>query len=119
MSAIGQQLIEIVRAKAAENPDFIYSPPGGEDASCVYVHEGRPSCLIGHALWECGLIDGDFERRVGDNKQGFDDIAPMLGLELGQDELAWLLGTQGAQDNSRPWGAAVRRADQAVRGALA
>jgi hypothetical protein len=124
MSAIGQQLIDIVRAKAAENPDFRYEPPGGAGTPCVYVHRGKPSCLIGHALWGVGLIDADFSRRqertdksraILLNAEGFDLVAPELGLELDREERMWLEQVQAEQDKEKPWGIAVKAADDFVK----
>lgn len=123
MSDIGQQLISIVRAKAAENPDFIYMPPGGADDSCVYVHKGCPSCLLGHGLWDAGLIDASFERLRSDapsvlsraNEEGFDNVVEILGLALDPVELVWLEAAQSAQDDQKTWARAVELADEAVK----
>lgn len=125
MSEIGQRLIEIVRAKAAENPDFIYEPPGGSGHSCVYVYRGEPSCLLGHALWEAGLIDEKFEHRLEElngltypqplNEEGFGDIASALNLDLDAHERAWLENVQTHQDNERMWGTAPAVADDLAK----
>ena len=127
MSAIGQQLIDLVRAKAAEKPDFRYRPPAGEGASCVYVYRRKPSCILGHALWDAGLIDREFQgRRVVQqsilgtvdspaNEEGFDSIASILGLELDPIERAWLEQVQSEQDDETPWGLAVEAADDFVK----
>lgn len=122
MSDIGQQLIRLVRAKAAENPDFRYQPPGGRYYSCVYVHKSQPSCLIGHALWGAGLINAEFEHRGVDsqflrkpNQDGFDAVQKVLGLELDREERAWLEQVQAEQDNEKPWGSAVQAADDYIK----
>lgn len=122
MSDIGQQLIENVRAKAAEDPDFRYQPPTPQ-GSCVYVYRGRPSCLIGHALWGAGLINRDFVRPEVSvrgvvsrpNEEGFSDIVSFLGLELDPLERMWLESVQAHQDDERPWGEAVEAADDMIK----
>lgn len=126
MSAIGEQLISIVRAKAAESPDFRYRSPLGADASCVYVYNGCPSCLLGHALWDAGLIDTSFEHLQTEkyprpglsgwaNEDGFDEVAEILGLELDPVEQVWLEAAQSAQDDQKTWGRSVELADEAVK----
>lgn len=121
MSAIGQQLINIVRTKAAEDPDFRYRPPGGSGASCVYVYRRRPSCILGHALWGAGLINREFQDQRSQgiefraNEDGFDSVSSLLGLELDPMERAWLEHVQTEQDNETPWGRAVESADDHIK----
>lgn len=113
MSEIGQQLIEIVRQKAAENPGHVYQRPrqeNGRFAPCQYVQEGGPGCIVGHALWDAGLINPLFEG----NDHNFSPvyaIVDVLGLTIDPDEVDWLIKVQSRQDQQYPWGAAVERAD--------
>lgn len=124
MSALGEQLISIVRAKADAQPDFVYERPtprsGGFPLnllpSCVYVHEGRPSCLLGRAMWDAGLIDASMENLNTNYSafvQGAHDIAPRLE-ELTADEWFWLECVQSNQDSGTAWGVAVRWADESM-----
>lgn len=110
MSERGQKLINEVRMVAAKNPDFTYEEPTGA-ASCVYVHEGRPSCLIGHALWNLGHIDSSIEgKRFGGNYVNGEDVRVVLSwlnLEIDQSEKDWLERVQVRQDNGEPWGHCV------------
>lgn len=111
MSELGQRLIQIVRQKAAENPDFVYQYPTGRD-TCVYVHLGKPSCLIGQALWEAGLIDASLEDR-STNREVSDTLIQVLELPLDQVEVSWLRSAQLKQDSTTySWAEAVTHADE-------
>jgi hypothetical protein len=118
VSELGQQLIEIVRRKAAEQPDFFYLPPpredGGEGETCLYVHpDGTPGCIIGQALLEAGVIDASFHTRGADNERAFPELAvDVLDLPLDAEERAWLSQVQRQQDGKCSWGWSVSRADQ-------
>lgn len=108
MTEIGERLIGLVRQKAGERPDYVYHAPGGD--TCAYVVNGEPSCLIGHALFEAGVIDAEFERHE-DNCHVFSFLYPELGLHLSPDELNWIDLVQNAQDANKPWGEAVKVGD--------
>lgn len=120
MSELGKKLIGIVQAKAAEYPDYVYTPPeGGEQ--CFYVHRGEPSCLIGQALWATGLIDGHLESAppgpdgVAINEESFRNVVesrrfPGLGT-LDWPEVCWLSRVQFWQDHREPWARAVKFAN--------
>lgn len=111
MSDLGQRLIGLVRKHAENNSDFIYP----ED-DCVYVKDGQPSCLIGQALWDEGLIDSTLPsswngKIVSDDDDFGPGIASMLDLELDAEELTWLRAVQSRQDYHLPWGKAVQITD--------
>lgn len=108
MSDTGQKIINEVRLVAAANPDFVYEPP--DDEGCVYVRDGEPSCLIGHALWRLGYIDAELERhREGPNHNwdGAPDLLDHLGLHLDDSESEWVAVVQSRQDDGQPWGHTV------------
>lgn len=116
MSLIGENLIRRVREKAAAEPDRVYqSPlPFEDDDSCRYVHDGAPSCIIGHALWNAGLINSAFEW----NQYNTDSVSALTGplsLDLDKDELTWLADVQWLQDRDTPWGEAVAKADEKLK----
>lgn len=120
MSELGQQLIAIVRRKAAENPDFVYLPEGrivdGEEFehTCQYIHrDGSPGCLIGQALFEAGLIDASLYERP-DNSGAFFDLVDTFAWPIDQREVDWLRRVQWYQDKRRPWGEAAQYADSKV-----
>lgn len=116
MTVLGEQLISIVRAKAAETPDYIYRPPTLNGA-CLYVHQGKPSCIIGHALWEVGLIDANLPGASSGssvfhiNEESIRTVAVDLELDLSIAEINWLAHVQGKQDRASSWGDAVASAD--------
>lgn len=121
MSVIGQQIIEAVRAHAAAKSDFKYTPiPFSGDpedgSSCVYVAEGCPSCLIGQALWDTGLIDESIEGTDA-NMQPFSfyntTLFPVIE-NLSNEEINWLNKVQRGQDSGYSWGYAVSQADALV-----
>lgn len=116
-TSIGEQLQEKVREIAAERPDYVYRGNGavGKLGRCVYVRDGQPSCLIGHALWGLGLIDATLEQRgsgQGDNTGDIHSLADTLNLDIDSDSLDWLSQAQYRQDVGRPWGEAVQLADE-------
>ena len=114
MTFLGQKLIEIVRQKAAENPSFVYVPERdretGRYSACTYIRNGRPSCIVGHALFDAGLIDTSLEKTAS-NSIPFYALADELELGISTDELKWLGGVQKFQDNHRAWGQAVEWTD--------
>lgn len=109
MSTIGQKLIDAVRATADSNPTYIYDNNYG----CCYVRDGQPSCLVGHAAWNLGLIDATFERE-GANRAAVCDLSDILGLGLDDGESFWLSTVQDHQDTGYPWIEAVAGADGVV-----
>lgn len=105
MSEIGQKLIAETRKVATENPDFVY------EGVCQYVDGGKPACLIGHALWNLGLIDEALERQSV-NDDGVRFITNHLEIALDDSEESWLTRTQSGQDNGISWGMSVVHADE-------
>lgn len=119
MTTISDHVIGLVRAKAAADPKFVYKHPiedampgGGVSKSCVYVHNGCASCLIGHALWDAGYVGNSLEQ-TGDNHVEVAELLHKLGIyhEFTRDEIGWLAQAQQQQDKGMPWGEAVAYAD--------
>ncbi|SKX20734.1 Uncharacterised protein [Mycobacteroides abscessus subsp. abscessus] len=108
MSLIGENLIRLVREKAASYPEFVYDNNG---VACRYVVKGKPSCLIGHALWGADLIGPAFEHNQR-NQVAFGHLVTPLGLSLDWREIAWLRRVQFLQDSGHAWGVAVSHADR-------
>ena len=94
---------EVIRI-AQENPDFIYDIGVGEQ--CVYIKDGKGSCLIGRALFNLGLIDASFEKSDR-NDDGFDFVAETLDLDIDRETLDFLERVQHRQDRGWTWGSAV------------
>lgn len=113
MSEQGQKLIEAIRVKAEANPAFVYSRYNEyHQPACVYVADGKPSCLVGHGLWDLGLIDAEFENVPQFNEVSVDGLAFEWGpLNLDDAEIDWLRCVQARQDEHYPWADAVAWAD--------
>lgn len=105
MSETGQTIIKAVREAAERSPLYVY------EGHCQYIKAGAPSCLVGHALWDLGMIDLNFARGTINN-EGIDAVLPMLGIEVDHSELVWLEVAQTAQDTQSTWQEAVRQADE-------
>ena len=104
-----------VRSIAEKNPDFVYRSPLAEDNErCVYIHNGKPSCIVGQALVRLGVdkeflhkLDTDYEGGVGilEALQSYDEFE--FDDKEAADLVAW---SQHFQDTGIPWGEAVERA---------
>lgn len=104
MSDLGQQIIEETCKVAKANPSFVY------DGDCIYVRDDQPACLIGHALWNLGLIDISLGHHVV-NSCGVSRVAEFLKIPLDDAEEYWLTEAQSAQDEGDTWGDAIERAN--------
>lgn len=108
------KLIELIRAKAAANPDFVYEPLAGAGIgnSCVYVYDGKPSCIVGHGAWDSGLLGSSFESSRH-NSDGVVELLESLSIvaEFSRADLAWLESVQEAQDTGQTWAESIRSAD--------
>lgn len=110
MSDVGQRLIAEVKRVAGEHPEFCYRTPG-DTTQCKYVKDSAPSCLVGHGLWNLGLIDASLERAVRHgykvNSSGIHGLIDAPDLDLDDYEIEWLAEAQDAQDDGHPWGECV------------
>ena len=102
--------VELAREVVAEfGEDYVYPEnqkrPETEGClpSCVYVHEGCPSCLVGHILHRHGVSLEDLSQNE------FRGAWFVSGEWAGADEKArtFLEGAQGSQDNGDTWAVAV------------
>ena len=108
------EVIAEVRKVAAKMPDHLGLVDGG---GCHYVHKGAPSCIIGHALWNLGVIDAEFENR-GINGSGVRALTDLIsGIDdTTEDEMdrTWLYEVQESQDSGAEWAHAVAQADSYI-----
>lgn len=107
MSELGQKIIAETRKVAAERPEFVFKD------WCQYVADGQPACIMGHALWNLGLVGPTLEGHAI-NEDGLDQILDHLDLAIDEPEREWLLCAQEQQDCEYPWGEAVAYADERV-----
>lgn len=121
----GDDLVNAIREVAEANPDFVYRAPSVHEL-CVYVDEGQPSCLVGHGLWNLGLINETFDngepywaKDANPNYQSVCDVLDRLGLwdQMTEAQRVWVGVAQSTQDDSLSWGTSIRRADETVEGA--
>ena len=102
-------IIQEIRRVAGENPERVY---GG--MICKYVVGSQPSCLVGHALMNLGLIDASIVS-TDKNESGFRAFEDEKWFKkLSDDEIYWICSAQAEQDAETPWGVAVKAADEAV-----
>lgn len=94
-----EDVVEQVRAVAAENPDFVNS------GACSYFpHEGAPQgCIVGAACRRLG-IKFEHDGNIAEVR-----LAPLQG---DRGALQWLGRVQGLQDDGEAWGYCVERADR-------
>jgi hypothetical protein len=107
-------LREVVAEKGSDYVDETQSTRG-----CVYTHEGKPSCLIGHVLHRFGYSV--------ENLHGFDMRGEYIGSngihEIIKDRLVpaddvalkTLRAAQEEQDDGMPWGDALAEAESVFR----
>lgn len=116
MSDLGKRLIASVRKFAAERPDYIYKNADNNypwKVGCVYfTKDGNPSCLIGHALADFGLLNGQPDIC---GTSSINNVVKQYGWEIDSRELEWLVDVQMFQDSLKTWGQAVALADEADR----
>lgn len=111
-------LVNKVRALAAENPDLVY-PSVGPTGRCYYLTSGRPNdvpgCIMGQALI---ALDPELRPVLERADEDQDLIRGILDKTLGskvvQDnslDVDWLALVQAKQDKAMSWGKAVAYAD--------
>lgn len=91
----GKEDFVYIKVKPADNTDGVVSP-------CRYFdHNGNPSCLIGQALFKCGIVvpaalEGAAAPRV---LRELTDTSEVVQVAAGR--------AQAAQDTGAPWGVAL------------
>jgi len=116
VSDLGQKLIASVRRLASERPGYVYprvNPIKNTAGSCVYVADGQPSCIVGHALWELKLIGPEFEDHF-QNSGGVEEIISALDLSIDAKEITWLSEAQEQQDCGVQWGHVPENVDAGI-----
>ena len=96
-----KQWVEVEIAKAGG--DYVYPHRRG----CVYVMDGKPSCIVGHVLMNNGVTDAEFFYYR--NNSSFSSIEGSLhrkGVLFSIEAVDYLQHLQDYQDAGRPWGEA-------------
>lgn len=103
--------VELAREVVAEfGKGYVYPESikvveiGGTQPPCLYVHEDKPSCLVGHILHKHGVSLEELSMKE------------FIGARLVSSELAkaddkarfFLASAQESQDKGETWGTAVR-----------
>lgn len=105
-------LIEAIKAVAAENPDRVYEKES-EEALARYFHgDGGPGCLVGHGMARCGVKPVDDDHNSYHIAEGI-RFGYFEGLEDEGtvDQRSWLSDVQEWQDGGQSWGNAVHLAE--------
>jgi hypothetical protein len=85
---------------AEHGEDYVYEAPG---PSCMYVSDGRPSCIVGHVLTRHGVDITSWE----DENTNTGDIANLIdegAVSASDDAHVFLMVLQRLQDQGHPWG---------------
>lgn len=104
------EALALLREIVSERPDgYRYEKPGQR---CVYLHDGEPSCLIGHFFARLGVstetlaaLDADLD---GD---GLDAGAAAMQLGFSTPVADLLNNVQARQDQKYTWTEAVDRGE--------
>jgi len=105
------KVVADVEELVKDRPDFVYREPLGE-GSCVYQHEGMPSCLWGHWMVMNNIpLPEDYTT----NTSTIDDriVETYLekhGIQMTNDAVRFMGSVQQSQDDKIPWGDAVSNA---------
>jgi hypothetical protein len=103
--------LELLAAVVQGREDYVYEKVENEDGEgiCVYIHNGQPSCLVGHALVAGGVLTVDQLAAVEISTSAEDLVGDFpAALSAGAGEL--LAQAQAQQDNGRPWADALAAA---------
>lgn len=110
-----KEFVQSVRDIAKAKHTFVYKKLVGSNY-CLYAHDGEPSCLIGCALFDCGVTIQElkeFDNADTVDSRGADTVLSHLGLS---DEVClWATAVQSHQDSLTTWGEAVWLADIEVK----
>jgi hypothetical protein len=99
----------LVRAVEEKGADYVYpdeqKTPKGQlgDDLCMYVHDGAPSCIVGHVLHYAGVELEKFEPWEGSRAE----IVGEALTEWHPSVLKALGAAQEAQDGGKTWGKAL------------
>jgi len=105
MTTLEQTLAALEEAVAERGEDYVYDEHD-DGGHCVYVKDGRPSCLVGNALVKLGVIT--VEELVPFETKSANYVTRALNAPVAVQ--AALCRAQAVQDDGEPWGAALEQA---------
>lgn len=107
-------LIAAVREIVAEDPKFVYKTiPVPYSSSCFYERNGKPSCLIGRALFKIGVSIETLAEMDKDHPEQADGTAITSYFPNNADDrVRWLEIVQDRQDMEYEYASCVEYADQ-------
>jgi hypothetical protein len=107
----GPTALRLLREVVAERPDFVYKPPDEEAGGCVYVWEGKLSCLIAHVLFRAGWT---VEQIAALDQVGSAESLAENGFVIGDDAAVQILDVaQAVQDRGVcTWAQALAAAEE-------
>lgn len=106
---------EITRL-ATKNPDFNYKLDSGVlGMPCLYVHQGKASCIVGQALNNLGVpleVLSKYENWT--STKIIQEILQLSekDIDFHMNTLAWIDRVQVQQDSGRTWSCAITYADE-------
>lgn len=110
------QIAEKAIQLADQNPDFVYEVPKTDNpdynpyGDCLYVHEGKGSCLFGQAIMDLGIVDAEYLSKNAGWRIGelIYQMAHNGLVEPGSDALhSAMTRAQMEQDAFKPWADAI------------
>lgn len=109
-SALAEAVVEV----ANERPDYVYEVPNS--GICLFQVDGKPSCIVGHALARLGAPAELLETLDAEELSIDPAFVEVEALKCDVDrEVEFLQRVQLLQDGGTPWGEAVRRARSDMR----
>lgn len=109
-----EQIMTTLREVVAARPGYVYEPPDGPDGAsedCVYLDNGNPSCLVGHAMIRLGMPADELAMLEGfspDMQVGAFGVSPKAASALTE--------AQDAQDKGETWATALEAAEKVWEG---
>jgi len=90
---------------------FVYRASEDSTVSCVYIKDGKPSCLIAQALHAAGATIGQlFEMDLAESDSGIGRVDMPSGLRVTQGAREVFGVAQWSQDFGKPWGVCLDEA---------
>lgn len=112
--ALEMAKVEIAR----EGNDFVYSNISEAGVNqCVYVRQGKPSCLVGRILVNGGIAPVEFFTELLNDDLFTSILTPLAaeGVEFTYKATRFLDELQGFQDSEYAWGDALESAVESCK----